>query len=52
MPKKIKVVVDAAIPFLDGVLEPYAEVVRKEGRQIGPEDVADASALLVRIRTK
>ena len=52
MPKKIKVVVDAAIPFLDGVLEPYAEVVRKEGRQIGPEDVADASALIVRTRTR
>lgn len=52
MDKKIKVVVDDAIPFMEGVLEPYAEVVYKGGREIGPADVADADALVIRTRTK
>ncbi len=49
---KIKVVVDDAIPFISGVLEPYAEVVYKVGRDICREDLMDASALVIRTRTK
>lgn len=52
MVKSLKIVADRAIPFLDGVFEPWACVVRKPGREIGPEDVADADALIVRTRTR
>lgn len=47
----MKVVADRQIPFLNGVLEPYAEVVYLDGEAIRSEDVADAEALLVRTRT-
>ena len=52
MNRQIKIVADQAIPFLQGVFEPYAEVVYKGGTEIGPADVADADALIVRTRTK
>ena len=47
-----KIVIDRDIPFLDGVFEPYAEVVRPEGSRISPHDAADADALAVRTRTR
>ena len=50
--KKPKIIADKAIPFLEGVLEPYARMVYKEGREIGPEDVRNADALLIRTRTR
>ena len=46
------IVVDRDIPFLDGVLEPWFAVRRLPGRAIGPDDVRDAAALLVRTRTR
>lgn len=46
------VVVDRDIPFLDRVLEPWFEVRRLSGRAIGPDDVRDAVALLIRTRTR
>ncbi len=49
---KIKIVIDDAIPFIQGVFEPYAEVVYKGGRDICREDLLDASALVIRTRTK
>jgi len=49
---RIKIVADKAIPFLEGVFEPWADVVYMEGSAIGPEDVADADALIIRTRTK
>ena len=48
----MKIVADSAIPFLEGVLEPYAEVVYKAGRSICREDLLDADALLTRTRTR
>lgn len=48
----MKIVADKNIPFLEGVFEPYAEVVYIDGRQITSEDVADADALIIRTRTK
>lgn len=48
----MKIVVDSAIPYIKGVLEPYADVVYLKGQEIGPSDVADADALLVRTRTR
>lgn len=47
----MKFVADRAIPFLEGVLEPYAEVVYKDGRAITRADLLDADALLTRTRT-
>ena len=38
----MKFVADRAIPFLEGVLEPYAEVVYKDGRAITRADLLDA----------
>ena len=52
MEKKIKVVADSAVPFLEGVFEPYAEVKYMGGSDIGPDDVRDADALIIRTRTK
>ena len=48
----MKIVCDNAIPFLRGVFEPYADVVYMEGPAIGPADVADADALIIRTRTR
>ena len=48
----MKFVADRAIPFLEGVLEPYAEVVYKDGRSIVRDDLLDADALLTRTRTR
>jgi len=49
---KIVVVADAAIPFLQGTLEPWAEVRRLPGVAISSDDVRDADALVVRTRTR
>lgn len=51
MNKRIKIVADDAIPFLRGVLEPYAEVVYLPGALISSTDVMDADALIIRTRT-
>ena len=48
----MKIVADIDIPFLEGVFEPYSEVVYKKGSDIRREDVLDADALLVRTRTR
>ncbi len=48
----MKIVADSNIPFLEGVFEPYAEVLYKDGSAIGHEDVKDADALVIRTRTK
>lgn len=47
----MKIVADRDIPFLQGVLEPFAEVVYLRGDEIKPSDVADADAMLIRTRT-
>lgn len=48
----MKIVADINIPFLQGVFEPYADVVYKDGRAISREDVVDADALIIRTRTR
>lgn len=47
----MKIIIDNKIPFIKGVLEPYAEVVYKAGAQTTAEDAADADALITRTRT-
>ena len=48
----MKIVIDQAVPFIEGVLEPFAEVVYKDGSSICAEDVRDADALIIRTRTR
>lgn len=48
----MKIVADIDVPFLNGVFEPYAEVVYKKGPDITHDDVVDADALILRTRTK
>lgn len=48
----MKIVADKNIPFLEGVFEPYAEVVYIDGCQITRDDIIDADALIIRTRTK
>ena len=48
----MKIVADKHVPFLEGVFEPYAEVVYIDGRQINHNDIIDADALIIRTRTK
>lgn len=49
---KPKVIADAAIPFLNGALDGYADITFKKGSEITPSDVRFADALFVRTRTK
>lgn len=51
--KRMKVVVDAKIPYIKGVIESLAdEVVYAEGKDFTPVLVKDADALFVRTRTR
>lgn len=48
----MKVVIDNAIPFVKGVLEPFCQVHYLPGNAFSPSDVADADALIIRTRTR
>lgn len=48
----MKIVADRDIPFLRGVLEPYAELVYLPGGAFASADVQDADALIIRTRTR
>ena len=52
MNNKIKIVADDKIPFLKGVLEPYAIIKYFLGSKISRDNIIDADALIVRTRTK
>jgi len=47
----MKIVIDDAIPFIKGVLEPFADVLYKAGGQLCRDDIRDADALIIRTRT-
>ncbi|MFI3305466.1 MAG: 4-phosphoerythronate dehydrogenase [Rikenellaceae bacterium] len=48
----MKIVIDSAIPFLEGLFEPYADVRYAVGREFTPDIIRDADALIIRTRTK
>ena len=48
----MKLVIDKSIPFIEGVFEPYATVLYREGPEISSEDIRDADGLVIRTRTK
>ncbi len=52
MYRRIKIVADKNIPFLEGIFEPYADIVYKEGKDICHDDVVDADAMIIRTRTR
>jgi erythronate-4-phosphate dehydrogenase len=48
----VRIIADDKIPFLKGVLEPYASVVYLPGNQIDRNAVMGSDALLIRTRTR
>ena len=46
------IVIDNAIPYIEGILEPYSEVIYLPAKEITTEIVRNADALIVRTRTK
>lgn len=48
----MRVVIDSAIPFIKGVLEPYAEVIYSPAQHIDSDLVRESDALIVRTRTR
>ncbi len=50
--RRIKIIVDDAVPFIKGVFEPYADVVYKAGKEICHDDLVDVDAMVIRTRTK
>jgi len=48
----LKIIADDKIPFLHGILEPFANVVYMPGAQIDSRACCNADALLVRTRTQ
>ena len=47
----MKIIIDDKIPYIEGVLEPFAEVVYLSGNLTTAEVVKDADALITRTRT-
>lgn len=50
--RKLRIVADEAIPFLEGVLDPWCDLRRLPGAAIAAADVRQADALVVRTRTR
>lgn len=48
----MEIIADNKIPYLKGVLEPYAGVKYMDGKEINREVVRDADGLIIRTRTK
>lgn len=48
----LRIIADNKIPFLKGVLEPFADITYLPGNMIGNGQLKDADALLIRTRTK
>lgn len=52
MYRRIKIVADSNIPFLEGIFEPYADIAYIDGKDITRDDILDADALIIRTRTR
>lgn len=48
----MKAVIDSAIPYIRGILEPFAQVKYLSGNAFTVADVADADMLIIRTRTR
>lgn len=49
---EMKVIIDSAIPYIKGVLEPYAEVDYLPSSEIMAKSVKECDALIIRTRTR
>lgn len=49
--KRLKIIADDKIPFLKGVMEPYADIIYLPGATITASDIKDADAIFTRTRT-
>ena len=47
----MKILIESHIPYIKGLLEPFAQVEYLEPQQFTSESVADADALIIRTRT-
>lgn len=47
----MKIIIDSAIPYIKGVMEPYFDVVYKKGATISKEDITSCDAMFIRTRT-
>ncbi|MDD2594691.1 MAG: 4-phosphoerythronate dehydrogenase [Bacteroidales bacterium] len=48
----MKIVIDKDIPYIEGVFEPYADVLYINGSEIDNKTLTNANALIIRTRTK
>lgn len=48
----MKLVIEKSIPFIEGVFEPYCEVVYLDGAEISHNDLLNVDGLIIRTRTK
>lgn len=48
----MRVVIDSAIPYIKGILEPYSQVIYLPAKEITADVVRNADALIIRTRTK
>ena len=48
---EMRVIIDKAIPYIKGILEPYAEVAYCDGREIDAERIKLCDAMIIRTRT-
>lgn len=48
----VKIIIDSAIPYIEGILEPYADVVYRKGSEITATDVRQCDAMIIRTRTR
>ena len=50
--RRLKIIADDKIPFLRGVMEPYADIAYLPGAAITADDVCEADVLFTRTRTR
>lgn len=48
----MKLIIDSAIPYIKGILEPYGEVLYKKGSDITSADVRECDGMIIRTRTQ
>ena len=49
---RVKIIIDDKIPFINGVLERFADICYLPGGEISSSDVKDADGLIIRTRTE
>lgn len=48
----MRVIIDSAIPYINGILEPFAEVIYAPANEINAQSVKGCDAMIIRTRTK